>query len=157
MTKRHVYIGLGKYPGQIVESMITNVNLDGWDLDLDPRDNWNMQAGRQGGRRWYIDTLVWRPRQRQDVVLVAAAEKVSFADTAVVMVNGVPEDVPSVSILVKHAGGEEEVRLTRLASGALDHLELEWANPAVVTIDLHPRTVQLRTTPLLIYFEEPEA
>jgi hypothetical protein len=152
---RYVHVKLGKYPGQIVSTMVTNVLVfEGWDLMLEAEDLWSMQCGRQGGRFWYLDMETQKPRLRQEVEIEATPNRAAVGESIIVTVEGVPDNEPSVSLMIN---GKDEVTLNRLPSGVLDHLELTWDAPTPVSITLHPRNVRLRAMQNLVTFEEPEA
>jgi hypothetical protein len=151
---RWFYINLNrKFPGKINAATRTNTPLEGWDYELDPADPVSKQVCRDGGRFWWFDETVQRAYPRLEVKLLAAEDRVPVGTYNVVRVEGVPNVITSVALLIN---GTDPVVLARLPGGELETLEIGWDQATPVTIRLAPVNVALRAKPLLISFEEPD-
>jgi hypothetical protein len=151
---RWYYIQLNpKFPGKINGTQRTNVgNLEGWDYELDPDDPVSKMVCRDGGKFWWFDESVERCYPRLEVKILAEFDRVAVGEYNTIRVEGVPDALSSVALLIN---GEEPVLLERLPDGSLDTLLLGWDQPTPVTVRLSPVNVSLRAKPLLISFEEP--
>jgi len=149
---RFYYVKMSKtVPGKIIGTLRTNVpnlmDTDDWDYEMSPYLRASKLVTRDGGRFWWFDEESRQPRLRALVRFEPEANRVEVGQLHRVTLRGVPEDVPSVNVIVNIS---DSVRVNR---GEV--LEIGWRNPTVVTLSLDPDEVKVRAEPILIYFEEP--
>jgi hypothetical protein len=129
--------------GQITESAHNSKAPPGpgW-TELSHDDPNALAAGRQGGRRWWVNPATGLVEARKRIHIDSDGEVRSVGETVTLKFTGVPQSISELTVKI----GSQSVKVPHG-----DDLLITWENSAQVTVALD--TFQLIAEPLILVWE----